>query len=202
MSFTLWFTGLPASGKSTIAKQVENHLVKEGFKVENLDGDDLRSHLHPELGFSEEERQINNRRMAYIASLLNKNGIAVIVAAVSPFNEARNLAREIIEEEGRFILIHIDCPAEECMNRDPKGMYKQAQEGQIDNFTGVNHPYEIPENPDIRVDTTELDINGSVTEVVNGLKELKILEPRQKDTGLTKEEEDQIKSRLEDLGYL
>lgn len=202
MSFTLWFTGLPASGKSTIAKQVENHLVKEGFKVENLDGDDLRAHLHPELGFSQKERQINNRRMAYIASLLNKNDIAVIIAAVSPFAEARNLAREIIEEEGRFVLIYIDCPAEECKKRDPKGMYKQAQRGQIDNFTGVNHPYEIPKNPDISVDTQKRDINGSVKEVINGLRELTILEPKQEDTGLTKEEEAQIKSRLKDLGYL
>lgn len=202
MSFTLWFTGLPASGKSTIAKQVENHLVKVGFKVENLDGDDLRSHLHPELGFSKAERQINNKRMAYIATLLNKNDIAVIVAAVSPFAEARNLAREIIEEEGRFVLIHVHCPVEICKKRDPKGMYKQAEAGHIDNFTGINHPYQTPENPDIRVDTTELDVNESVKEVVNGLKKLKILERKSKDTGLTKEEERQIKDRLEDLGYL
>lgn len=202
MSFTLWFTGLPASGKSTVAKRVENKLISEGFKVENLDGDDLRAHLHPELGFSEEERQINNRRMAYIASLLNKNGIAVIVAAVSPFAKARENAREIIEEEGQFVLIHVDCPVEVCKERDPKGMYKQAERGEIKDFTGVSHPFEVPKDPDIRVDTTDFDVIRSTEKVIRSLMHLKILEPKEEDTGLTKEEEEQIKDRLEELGYL
>ncbi|MFB6204073.1 MAG: adenylyl-sulfate kinase [Candidatus Nanohaloarchaea archaeon] len=202
MGFTLWFTGLPSSGKSTVAKLVEEELRSRDKQVHNLDGDDLRKKLHPDLGFTREERAINNRRISVIASLLNRHDIATIVAAISPFEDARQNAREEIENEGEFVEIYVDCPVEVAKDRDPKNLYEKAEEGKIENFTGVNHPYEEPENPDVKVNTVEESPEESAQKVVDYLEEEGLLEERDEHTGMTPQEEEETKERLRDLGYL
>jgi adenylylsulfate kinase len=205
MSFTLWFMGLPASGKSTLAKRVEHELSGQGYVVENLDGDELRKHLHPGLGFSREDRATNNRRTAYIAKLLNRNDIATIVAMITPFRESQQQAKEIVEEDGEFVLVYVKCPVDVCAERDPKGLYEQARAGKIDNFTGVNHPFQEPHDPDIIVDTKNTSVKQCVREVFAGLEDLDILdnEPQAEYAfDLTRDEEVEIESYLRDLGYI
>jgi len=203
-SLTLWFVGLPSSGKSTIAKLVESRLRELGLKIENLDADDLRSNLHPDLGFTKEERGTNNRRIAFISQLLNKNDVGVIVAAVAPFKEYRRKARELVEEEGRFFLIYVDCPVEVCKKRDPKGLYEKAEQGIIPNFTGISHPFEEPgeEEYDIRIDSTQLTPERAAEKVLSHLEEEGITESVDRDTGVTSGEEKEIKRKLQELGYL
>ena len=203
-NFTLWFTGLPSSGKSTVAKLIENELLDSGITIENLDADDLRSNLHPDLGFTKEERGINNRRIGYICKLLNKNNVASIVAAISPFREYRNVVRELIEQEGRFYLIYVKCPVEVCKKRDPKGLYEKAEQGIIPNFTGVSHPFEEPteEEYDITVDTSKLSPDQCAEEILDYLRDEGILETVDKYTGITESEEKEIKKKLQDMGYL
>jgi adenylylsulfate kinase len=145
MSFTLWFVGLPSCGKSTVARRVETKLQQRGFKVENLDGDNVRQNLHPELGFSKEDRGTNNRRIGFICKLLNKNDVVAIVAAIAPYREYREKVRDMVEEAGKFVLIYVECPVEVCKSRDPKGLYEKAEQGAIENFTGVNDPFEEPQ---------------------------------------------------------
>ncbi|MFB6204005.1 MAG: adenylyl-sulfate kinase [Candidatus Nanohaloarchaea archaeon] len=202
MGFTLWFTGLPSSGKSTVAKLVEEELRSRGRDVHNLDGDNLRKKLHPDLGFTEEERAVNNRRISVIAGLLNRHEVPTIVAAISPFREARENAREEIENEGEFVEIYVECPVEVCKERDPKGLYEKAEEGKIENFTGVNHPYEEPEDPEVHVNTAEESPEESAQKIVDYLEENGLLEERDRHTGMTTEEEEETKERLRDLGYL
>jgi adenylylsulfate kinase len=205
MSFTLWFMGLPASGKSTIAKRVESHLRDHRVPVENLDGDALRKNLHPDLGFSREDRATNNRRTAYICKLLNQNAISVVNGMITPFRDSQQQAREIIEPSGNFILIYLKCSVDEAARRDPKSLYKQAQEGKIKKFTGVNHPFQEPNNPEVVVDTEEQSVEESVEYVLNRIHELGLLdEPSEKEYGfeISRSEESKIISKLENLGYL
>ncbi|MDY6788770.1 MAG: adenylyl-sulfate kinase [Candidatus Nanohaloarchaea archaeon] len=202
MSFTLWFTGLPSSGKSTVAKRVEEEIRSRGLDVHNLDGDDLRKKLHPDLGFSKEERFVNNKRIAFISRLLNENNVGSIVAAVSPFKKARQYARDEIEQDGEFVEIFVDCPVEVCKERDPKGLYEKAEKGHIDKFTGVNHPFEDPEDPEIVVDTAEKSIDQCVDHVIDRLEEIGLLESKDEYTGLGDRDKKEIKDRLENLGYL
>lgn len=200
MSFTLWFTGLPSSGKSTVAKRVENELASKGINIHNLDGDDLRAKLHPDLGFTKEERGTNNKRIAFICDLLNRNGVSSIVAAISPFEEYRKYAEEMIDN---FFLVYVECPVEECKKRDPKNLYQKAEEGKIENFTGVNHPYEEPKNPDVKVNTAELSVEEAKEKVLDKLRESGFLEEEVDEyTGLTKKQEEETKQRLRNLGYL
>lgn len=203
--FTLWFMGRPASGKSTLASRVEDALVEMGYPIENLDGDDIRQHLHPDLGFSREDRRTNNRRTAYISKLLNRNGIPVIVGMITPFRESQQQSREIIEDEADFVLIWVKCSLEEAESRDPKGLYKQARNGDVEKFTGVNHPFQEPLNPEIVVDTETRSIDESVDHVLNRLEEMGILEERLTDEygfSITREEEQRVTDRLQDLGQL
>ncbi len=207
--FTVWFTGLPASGKSTIAKRVEEALRRRGLDVENLDADEVRRNLHPKLGFSKEERGENNRRIAYLAKLLNKHDVVVIVAAVSPFEEHRRMARRIVEEAGRFFLVWVNCPVEVCKARDPKGLYERAERGEIPDFTGVSHPYEPPQRYELRLDTAKDDPRTCTEQVLAGLERAGLLQPAEAGTGreregvaLTPEEEEAIRERLRQLGYL
>lgn len=205
MSFTLWFMGRPASGKSTIAKRVENYLRENEYQVENLDGDEVRKNLHPDLGFSREDRELNNRRTAFICQLLNRNGINVVTGMITPFRNSQREAREIVEEEGDFVLIYVKCSVEECERRDPKNLYQQAREGKIDKFTGISHPFEEPHNPDIIVDTEESAVEDNVETVISDLYELGILD-EQPDAeygfDITRREEEEIKERLRDQGYI
>jgi len=203
MSFTLWFVGLPSCGKSTVARRVETKLKERGFKVENLDGDNVRQNLHPELGFSKEDRGTNNRRIGFICKLLNKNDVVAIVAAIAPYREYRELVREMVEEAGRFFLIYVECPVEVCKSRDPKGLYEKAERGEILNFTGVNDPFEAPQEGEyqIKINASEQSIEQSTQAVIDGLERLGLVEPRSA-SGLTTEEEEAVKERLRNLGYL
>lgn len=203
--FTLWFMGRPASGKSTIASRVHNQLVANDYAVENLDGDDIRKNLHPDLGFSREDRRTNNRRTAYVAQLLNRNNISTIVGMITPFRDSQQQAREIVETEGEFILIYVKCSLEEAEARDPKNLYEQARNGNIEKFTGVNHPFEAPLNPEIVVDTESSSPEEAVEHVFAQLEELDVLSVPLDDEyefTITREEEQDIITRLENLDQI
>lgn len=205
MSFTLWFMGRPAAGKSTLAKRVETELRERGLAMENLDGDELRKNLHPDLGFSREDRSLNNRRTAFICKLLNRNGISVVNAMITPFRESQQKARETIEPEGKFVLIYVKCSVEGAAERDPKNLYEQAQEGKIEKFTGINHPFQEPHNPDIVVDTEDQSADECVTHILRRVEELDVIDDETEGDysfDLSRTEEDEIKDRLSDLGYI
>lgn len=203
--FTLWFMGRPAAGKSTLASRVEDRLVNRGFEIENLDGDEIRKHLHPDLGFSREDRRTNNRRTAYISKLLNRNGIPVIVGMITPFRDSQEQAREIVGNESEFILIYVKCSVEAAEERDPKGLYEQAREGNIKRFTGINHPFQEPLNPDIVVDTEKNTIDKGIEHVISKLADQNLLDERldnQYIFSITRTEEQEITEHLAELGYL
>jgi len=164
----IWLTGLSGSGKSTIANEVEYRLNKMSYHTYLLDGDNIRSGLNSDLGFSETDRKENIRRISEVAKLFIDAGIITITAFISPFIEDRKRAREIIGED--FIEVFVDTSLEECIKRDPKGLYKKALKGEIKNFTGIDSPYEKPTNPDIYIDTTKNDIISSVNLIIDYLK--------------------------------
>ncbi len=145
--FTLWFTGLSGAGKTTISKIVEDQLRERGSRVEVLDGDVVRENLSKGLGFSKEDRDTNIRRIAFVADLLSRNGVPVITAAISPYREIRDEARELMGD--RFIEVFVKASVEVCAERDVKGLYEKAFKGEIKEFTGVSDPYEPPLNPEI-----------------------------------------------------
>jgi adenylylsulfate kinase len=203
--FTLWFMGRPASGKSTIASSVEDELVERGYPIENLDGDELRKNLHPDLGFSREDRRTNNRRTAFICRLLNRNGIPTIVGMITPFREAQEQARDIIESEGDFVLVYVKCPLDVCEKRDPKGMYEMAREGKIEKFTGVSHPFQEPKNPDIVVDTSNESVEDCKANILSELAEMGVLEEHlteKYEFDISQKEETEIKQDLQQKGHL
>ncbi|MDT7041530.1 adenylyl-sulfate kinase [Candidatus Nitronereus thalassa] len=148
--FTIWLTGLPSSGKSTLSRLVCQSLEEAGLPVVILDGDEIRQRLTKGLGFSKADRDENIRRIAYVAKLLTKVGAIPIVAAISPFHETRDRART---EIGKFVEIYVNCPLQKCIDRDVKGLYAKACRGEIKNFTGVSDPYEPPDNPELVVHT-------------------------------------------------
>ena len=164
MSFIIWMTGLPCSGKSTIAIELGKHLPD----LEILDGDDINKWLKPD-GWSRESRIINNERIAHIAKLLLKHNISACVSVVSPYSEGRKAAREIVDDN-RFIETYIKCKLEVCESRDVKGMYKRARSGEIINFTGVNGEYETPLNADLVIDTEKHSLDEEVMKIVQYLK--------------------------------
>jgi adenylyl-sulfate kinase len=172
IGFTLWFTGLSGSGKTTIADLVAPELQRRGLLVEKLDGDVVRTHLSHGLGFSKEDRDTNVERIGWVASRLTRHGAAVIVSAISPYAEARRKARTLVEAEGVFVEIHVATPVEECERRDVKGLYAKARAGEIREFTGVSDPYEDPAAPELRLDTTQLAPAESVKLVLATLEEL------------------------------
>ena len=150
---TLWFTGLPCSGKTTIAELVKPVLEQQGAAVELLDGDEIRKHFSAGVGFSKEDRSNHLKRVAYLCHLLTKHGVVVLASFVSPYRENRDYARRLIGE--RFAEIFVDTPVEECIKRDVKGMYKKALAGEIKEFTGVSDPYELPLKPELVIQTTQ-----------------------------------------------
>jgi adenylylsulfate kinase len=164
---TLWFTGLPCSGKSAIANRVAEILRGRNLKAERLDGDTVRKSLCRDLGFSREDRNENIRRVTFVAKLLTRNGVAVLTSFISPYREIRNEARC---EIGNFIEIYVRCPLEVCMARDIKGMYQKAIRGEIKEFTGISDPYEEPLNPDLVLETDKESLDESASKVLDFLK--------------------------------
>ncbi len=160
----LWFTGLSGSGKSTIAREVEKKLYEKGILSYVLDGDNIRHGLNKDLAFSPKDREENIRRIAEVAKLFYDAGIFVMVCFISPYRKDRDLARKLIGKE--FVEVYVKCPVEECEKRDPKGLYKKARNGEIKDFTGVDAPYEEPENAEIVVDTSTLDINACIKPIL------------------------------------
>ena len=167
--FTVWFTGLPSSGKSTLAKVLRDEIEKKNRHVEILDGDEVRLRLSKGLGFSKEDRDENIRRISYVAKIITRCGAVAVTCAISPYRSIRQEARQEIQD---FIEVFVDCDLDECVKRDVKGLYKKALSGEIKNFTGISDPYEKPDNPEITVNTSSETIEQSLKIIVNGLVKL------------------------------
>jgi len=165
---TVWFTGLPCSGKTTIAREVKKYLENKGLDVELLDGDTIRDYIRNK-DFSREGRNKHLRYIAVMAKLLSRRNVIVLCSFVSPYRENRDFARSICEN---FIEVYVKTPVETCIERDVKGMYNKALNGEIKNFTGVDDPYEEPENPELIVETDKETVEESVNKVLSKLKEL------------------------------
>jgi adenylyl-sulfate kinase len=171
--FTLWFTGLSGAGKTTISELLAEQLKERGSKLEILDGDIVRENLSKGLGFSKEDRDTNIRRIAFVADLLSRNGVPVITAAISPYREIRDEAREIMGE--RFIEIYVKASVEVCAERDVKGLYEKAFKGEIKEFTGVSDPYEAPLNPELTVETEHESAEESAGKILSLLEERQLI---------------------------
>jgi adenylylsulfate kinase len=190
--FTVWFTGLSGSGKSTIAEMLYHEFQARGLKTEILDGDVVRQNLSKGLGFSKEDRDTNIMRIGFVANLLTRNGVATICCPISPYKETRDANRELI---GEFVEVYVHATVEELAeHRDPKGLYKKALAGEITGFTGVDDPYEVPENPELVVDTMIETPEESLRHVLSALVKLRYL-----DSDEVKVEGDRMHSGLTDL---
>jgi adenylylsulfate kinase len=165
---TLWFTGLSGAGKTTISQAVENELTAQGYKVEVLDGDVVRENLTKGLGFSKADRDENIRRIGFVAQLLTRNGVIVIVSAISPY---RNIRDEVRNRIGDFVEVYVNAPLAVCEKRDVKGLYKRARSGEIKSFTGIDDPYEPPMNPEVECRTDQETLEESVSKVMNQVQE-------------------------------
>lgn len=171
--FTLWFTGLSGAGKTTISELVATELQARGSRLEILDGDIVRENLSKGLGFSKEDRDTNVRRIAFVADLLSRNGTPVITAAISPYREIRDEAREMMGD--RFIEVYIEASVDACAERDVKGLYAKAFSGEIKEFTGVSDPYEAPENPELTLKTEEQEPAESAAALLTYLEERQLI---------------------------
>lgn len=167
---TLWFTGLSASGKSTLARVIEEKLFDRGCRVYVLDGDNVRHGLNRDLGFSPEDRTENIRRVGEVAKLFTDFGAIVLTAFISPYREDRDSIRAIMNE-GDFLEVFVDCDLAVCEERDPKGLYRKARSGEIPQFTGISAPYEAPQAPELVVDTASYDVEESAEQVIAFLEE-------------------------------
>ncbi len=200
--FTVWLTGLPSSGKSTLASLLQERLRGLGYPVELLDGDEVRQRLTKGLGFSKADRDENIRRISYVAKLLTRTGAVSIVAAISPYREVREEARA---EIGNFVEVYVACPVEECIRRDVKGMYQKALRGEIAQFTGVSDPYESPLYPEVVVETHRETPDESLRKILERLGNLSYLsgdDVMGESVVFSGREKTQILERLRDLGYL
>ena len=193
--FTIWFTGLSGAGKSTLSEGIEERLKARERNVEILDGDIVRTHLSKGLGFSREDRDTNIKRIAFVCGLLTRNGVICISAAIAPYREARQWARQ---EIGNFVEVYVKCPLEVCRQRDVKGLYKLVDEGKLTGFTGVDDPYEEPQHPELVVETNKETIEESIGRIFAKLEELGYLEPEE----MPEEEAKVVTERLVALGYL
>lgn len=173
-AFLLWFTGLSGSGKSTVAGALEQELYRQGVHTYLLDGDNVRHGLCKGLGFSQEDRKENLRRVGEASKLMVDAGLVVLAAFVSPYRADRDAIRGLFPE-GEFIEVFIDTPLAECENRDPKGLYKKARAGEIKNFTGIDDPYESPEQPELHIHNVNIPVNEAVTQILQQLKAKQLL---------------------------
>lgn len=167
----LWFTGLSASGKSTLANEVERRLFDEGYFSYVLDGDNVRHGLNGDLGFSPDDRMENIRRVGEVAKLFAESGALVLTAFISPYRRDRDRVRELVNRPTDFIEVHVSCPVEVCEARDPKGLYKKARAGEIPNFTGIDAPYEEPSEAELTVRTDQGDVNACAEQVIKYLRD-------------------------------
>ncbi|MBI5376073.1 MAG: adenylyl-sulfate kinase [Candidatus Schekmanbacteria bacterium] len=197
--FTIWFTGLSGSGKTTLAREVEEILLERGLKVEVLDADIVRTNLSKGLGFSKEDRDINIRRIGFVCNLLTRNDVVAIAAAISPYKSVRDENRKLIKN---YVEVFCKCSIDALTQRDVKGLYAKALKGEIKNFTGVDDPYEEPDNAEVVVDTGKETEEQSVAKIIKTLEILNYI-PRVEDANeYSGDEEDEIKARLKDLGYI
>jgi adenylylsulfate kinase len=172
--FVLWLTGLSGAGKSTVAAKLGPILAERGHRVEVLDGDEVRTNLCQELGFSRQDRDTNIARIGYVAGKLSKHGVAVLVAAISPYREARDRVRSTVDT---FVEVHVAAPVSTCAERDVKGLYAKALAGEISNFTGVSDPYEPPLAAEIVLHTESESVDDSVEQVLTWLEEHHLTQP-------------------------
>jgi adenylyl-sulfate kinase len=172
--FVVWLTGLSGAGKSTVATKLGPTLAERGHRVELLDGDEVRTNLCQDLGFSREDRDTNIARIGYVAGKLAKHGVAVLVAAISPYREARDRVRAAVDN---FVEVHVAAPVSTCAERDPKGLYAKALAGEIKNFTGVSDPYEAPLHPELVLHTEAESVDESVHLVVSWLEANQLTSP-------------------------
>jgi adenylylsulfate kinase len=172
----IWLTGLSGSGKTTISHLLAQELQQLGVRVEILDGDIIRQHLANELGFSKQDRDENIRRIGFVAQLLSRNGVVVIVAAISPYREIRSEVRRMTTN---FVEVFVNAPLAVCEQRDVKGLYQKARSGKLQNFTGVSDPYEVPLNPELECNTDRETVRESCTQILVKLQSLKIVNNRQ-----------------------
>ncbi len=198
-AFTLWLTGLSGAGKTTLARLVESELLSRGCKVEVLDGDIIRTNLSKGLGFSKEDRDTNIRRIGFVCNLLSRNGVVAIAAAISPYRSARDEARAA---SSNFVEVYVKCPLDVLSERDVKGLYKKAFAGEITNFTGVQDPYEEPLSPELVVDTSSQTPDQSATLIIAKLEQLGYIEAVEELAGYSEEDEEEVRRRLEALGYV
>ncbi|MBN1354788.1 adenylyl-sulfate kinase [bacterium] len=194
--YTVWFTGLSGSGKSALANRLAETIKSRGQTAEVIDGDVIRRSLSKDLGFSKEDRDENIRRVGHVCSYLTATERVAIAACISPYVSIRNRNRDLI---GNFVEVYCKCAVQVCAQRDPKGLYAKAFAGEIKGFTGVDDPYEEPENPEVTVFTDSETVEDSLTRIVTRLEDMGYL-PRQ--DSLTAEEESEIRERLKNLGYL
>ena len=191
---TLWFTGLPSSGKSTIARAVFHRLLDRGLAVELLDGAEVRESLSRGLSFSREDREEHIRRMGYVAKLLSRNGVIAICAAVSPYRATRD---EVRRNTTRFVEVYVECPVDVAEARDTDGWYARARRGEVEEFTGVNAPYEPPVAPEVHIHSDRESVDAAADKVIARLEELHVV-AREVD----ERTQDEMRKRLAALGYI
>lgn len=196
--FTLWFTGLSGAGKTTLARLVEAELKSRGLRVEVLDGDIIRTNLSKGLGFSKEDRDTNIRRIGFVCNLLTRNDVIAIAAAISPYRDVRQEVRESI---GNFVEVYVKCPLDVLIDRDVKGLYKKALSGEVKHLTGVDDPYEEPVSPDVVVHTDGESPEQSAAGIISVLEGRYWIAARAAE-GYSDEDEEEVRKRLEALGYV
>lgn len=164
-SYVIWLTGLPCSGKTTLSKKIEEYFQENALPIQRLDGDVVRETISKDLSFSKEDRDRNIERISYVAQMLSRNGVHVVSAFVTPYQEMRDFARSLCDH-AIFVEVYVDCHIDTCKERDVKGMYAKAERGEIVDFTGVQDPFEIPQNPEVTVNTQKESIEESLKKII------------------------------------
>ena len=202
--FTLWFTGLSGAGKSTLAHEVKAELLERGMKVEILDGDVVRTNLSKGLGFSKEDRDTNIYRIGFVCNLLSRNDVVAMAAAISPYANVRNENRRLI---GRYVEVYCKCSIDALVERDVKGLYKKALAGEIKGFTGIDDPYEAPDNAEVVIESDKETVEQSAAKIIRTLELMEYIPAKPKCScscdcsGLSAQQEEEIKTRLRALNY-